>query len=291
MKPNIYDYKDPITFLEAYYAFLKISNPPFSIRKWCKDLGISSPEFFMSCLKRKKNLNHNLVKDIAQGLSLDSQEQAYLEILINLSNATSAREKQLFEMLLAEAGHLRGHKILVEDNSVFSHWVHMAILTMSRIKNIHCTKDTIREYLREPVSQDIINESVDRLLALNLVSYDENGSLKRHQDHTTSKNDAFQKSPHNYFEQVSELAIKGSQVPADEREFQCFSLAINHDQMALFKETIRNFRAKVAALADTNNSDQVYQFNIQFFPLTNQVTQPQLKMNGENVSAFAEQLS
>jgi uncharacterized protein (TIGR02147 family) len=185
--------------------------------------------------------------------------------------------------VLSEVAHLRGSRLFVDDNDVFSHWVHMAILTMARMKNIKHTKNTIHEYLLESVSQDVINDSLERLLSLNLISYDENGYLKRSQDHTTSKNDVFKKSPHDYFEQVSELAKNGAKISADQREFQCFSLAINHEQMPAFKEVIRNFRAKVAALADTENSDQVYQFNIQFFPLTKQA--PTLRSHQQEVTS------
>ena len=262
-----------------HFAVYKTSHEELSVRKWAKILGVNTPELLMDILKRKKKMSLNLVKDVSKGLKLDPSEQLYFEVMVKFANETSAKEKQLQEILLAEIAQLRGTKILVEDNDVFSHWVHMAILTMSRLKNIKCNKETIQEYLLEPVSQEIIDQSIDRLVRLDLIKSDENGNLTRTQDHTTSKNDAFQKSPHNYFEQVSELAKKGSQVLADEREFQCFSLAITHEQIPAFKEVIRNFRAKVAALADTENADQVYQFNIQFFPLTSQVIQPPLRAN------------
>lgn len=172
------------------------------------------------------------------------------------------------ELVLSELSQLTGTRLYVEDDSVFSHWVHMAILTMARLKNFNCNKDTIRENLEEDVPQEVINNAVDRLIYLGLVNYDASGSLKRSQNHTTTKNDIFTKSAQPYFMQVSELAKKASSLSPEIREFQCFSLAINNDQIPAFKDAIRNFRGKVANLANVEDSNQVYQMNIQFFPLS-----------------------
>lgn len=266
--PNIYDFKNSIEYLEKIYQFFKAKDADFSIRKWAKLMDMKSPETLMEIMKGKKKISSSLAGQISVGLKLDASESLYFETMVKYANAESLKEKQLFDLILVETAHLKGTKVHVEDQSVFSHWVHMAILSMTRVKGMHCSKETIKSFLMMEVSQAQVDEAVERLLKLNLVQYNGEGSLVKNFDHTTSKNDAFQKSPHDYFEQVSELAKNGAKVPADEREFQCFSLPIRHDQIPAFKEALRQFRAKVAAMADTENADQVYQFNLQFFPLS-----------------------
>lgn len=270
-KLNIYEFKDPVAFLEAYYAFIKNLNPDISIRKWSKILGINSPDILSEILKRKKKLTLSLAKEVGPKLGFDSSEQLYFEVMIRIINENIFDEKQILERVLSEIKQLRGTKIIVEDNTIFSHWAHMAILSLSRVKNIKCTKESIKDYLIDSVSHEEIAECVNRLLDLKLLIQNENGELKRFHDHTISKNDVYQKPPHNYFIQVSELAKRGSQEHAEDREFQCFSLSINHKQVPAFKEAIRNFRSKLGTLADSENSDQVYQVNIQFFPLSKKV--------------------
>lgn len=134
------------------------------------------------------------------------------------------------------------------------------------------------------VPGEILDESIERLLKLNLINIDANGAITKDYDNVTSKNDVYKKSPHAYYEQVSELAKQAIGSLVEEREFQCFSLAIKHDKIPAFKEMIRNFRAKMCTFAESDITDQVYQMNIQFFPLTR-------KVEGKKARASIQQMS
>lgn len=281
-RPSIYQFKDPVTFLEKIFQYSKEKDPELSVRKWAKDLGVGSSDLLMGILKRKKKISMALIAPISKALQLDSSEMSYFEILVKLTNESSLKERWVLESILAEVKPLSGTVVNVEDQSVFSHWVHMAILSLSRLKGVNCRKENIKNFLMDDVPQDIIDDAIERLIRLGLLSQGENGVLEKNYDHTTSKNDAFSASPHPYFLQTSELAKRGALENAEEREFQCFSLPIRHEQIPEFKQMLRGFRAKVANFA-SKDPDQVYQFNFQFFPLTKQAeTIEQDLMMGKN---------
>lgn len=264
---NIYKFRDPLLFLSARFEFEKIQSKNLSVRKWAISLNIDDQDLLL-VLKNKKKISSPMVSKLSAGLKLSSNEEAYLEALVKFTNATTLKEKQVLEIVLAELSKDHQQTILVEDENVFSHWVHMAIISMSKLKDFHCDKESVRNFLCDEVSPEIVDEAVERLLKLSLVSYDDNGSLKKNYDNTTTKNDVYKKSPFKYYEQVSELAKRGIEVAPEEREYQCFSLAINVEKIPAYKSLIRDFRAKVCALAESDTSNEVYQFNMQFFPLT-----------------------
>lgn len=275
-RPNIYDFQDAIEFLISSYEFEQSRTQDLSLRKWSKIIDIDAQNLIL-IFKKKKKLSLAQSIKISLVLNLDSKETSYFEAMIKYTYEDSEKEKRLLRMVLLELRQHTGRTVMVEDQSVFSHWVHMAIISMSKVDGFRCTQENIRDFLCDEVSQEIIDDSIERLLKLKLITQDEKGCFKKNYDNTTSKNDAYKKSPHQYFEQVAELAKKGAHSPAEEREFQCFSLAIKHEQIPMFKEMIRNFRGKVCDFAEKENSDQVYQFNIQFFPLTKRQTQNSLK--------------
>lgn len=279
---NIFNYEDPVSYLEALVKSFQNNQQHFSIRKWAKSLGLNTPDVLISILKRKKNITMNLVEVLCASLMLDSTEKKYFEVMVKYSQCQSTQDKEILKLVLTELSQLKGNVKIVEDNSVFSHWVHMAILSLCRLPDVVCNKSTISTSLLNQVPDSIINESIERLLKLGLVEYDENENLTRNEHFTTSKNDVFSKSPHQYFKQVSELAIIGSDLPANEREFQCFSLPIHDSQIPLFKEMLRNFRGKVSAMSLNQPCNQVYQFNFQFFPLTK-------KLEAKNEAEIIEQ--
>lgn len=268
--PNIFDHKNIIDYLVAYFQYEKSLNESFSIRKWSKTLDIDSRNF-VSILQQKKKITPVQSQKFMNGLNLDDSEQVYFEALVKLTYAEVEREKQVLEIILSELRMHTGSVAYVEDDSVFSHWSHMAILSMSRITGFECNRNTIKEFLLSDVPEEVVDDSIERLLRLNLIKIGDNGAISKDFDNITSKNDVYKKSPHLYYEQVSNLAKKAIEVSLDEREFQCFSLAIKYDKLPAFKEMIRNFRAKICAFAESDNTDQAYQMNIQFFPLTKKV--------------------
>ena len=75
--------------------------------------------------------------------------------------------------------------------------------------------ETIKEFLVNDIPGEVVDDSIERLLRLNLIKMDVAGSIT--------------------------------------------------------KDMIRNFRAKVCSFAESDTTDQVYQMNIQFFPLTKKV--------------------
>lgn len=264
---NIYQYKDPLAFLISCFEAEKSKTQNLSIRKWAMALNVDDQDLLL-IFKKKKKFSSALVSKLSLSLNLNSDEEAYFEAIVKLADAPTLKEKQVMELVLAELTKNRQPTVFVEDVSVFSHWVHMAIISMSKLEGFRCNKESISNFLCDEVSPEIVDEAVERLLRLELVHYDESGSLKKNYANTTTTNDAYRKSPHQYFEQVSELAKRGVETPAEEREYQCFSLAIKRENIPLYKNLIRDFRAKVCALAESDSADEVYQFNMQFFPLT-----------------------
>lgn len=282
-RPNIFDHKNVIDYLVSCFQYEKLMNDSFSIRKWSKIMDIDSQSLVL-ILQQKKKISPQQTIKLMNGLMLDASEQSYFEALVKLTFAELEREKQVLEIILSELRMHTGAVAYMEDQSVFSHWIHMAILSMSRITGFVCNKDSIKEFLVNDIPGEILDESIERLLKLNLINIDANGSITKDYDNVTSKNDVYKKSPHTYFEQVSELAKQAIETPVEEREFQCFSLAIKHDKIPAFKEMIRNFRAKMCTFAESDVTDQVYQMNIQFFPLTKKLEEKKTQASTQQMS-------
>jgi uncharacterized protein (TIGR02147 family) len=148
----------------------------------------------------------------------------------------------------------------------------MAIINMTSLQNFAGTEKEIHELLNGKVSMEEIREAMARLLSLNLLAIDENGKLKATFTKITTQNDVTTVGVHQYYKQVFNLAIDAIQVPVEKREFQTFSLPINKSTLPLAKTMIRDFRKQFAkAIEQQENGDQVFQMNIQFFPITDSI--------------------
>ena len=265
--PVVYNYTSPLLFITDWLEYEKTRDEKLSLRKWAKILDIDTQDLFLVMAKKKKISSH-MASKIAQKLHLDANEDTYLQVLINYENAKNLTEKKVLETVLLELAPFRGQTFCSSDQSIFSHWVHMAILSMLTVQGVNHSEETLSEALLIDIPKNTISAAIDRLLKLGIISKNGDGFLARNQNRVVSQNDAFKKSPHQYFQQVSELAEKAAELDVELREFQCFSMAINPENFQVYKDLIRGFREKLSALNEKEDSKQVYQFNFQAFPLS-----------------------
>lgn len=282
LPPSIFDFNDPIDFLKAYFDYLKIRTPDLSVRKWSIRLGISSPEILMLIFKNKKRISLTLIPTITNSLKMSAEETQYFDLLVKHSKSINDEEKNLYAQKMAEMrAQQKMHFHTVKNLDIFSNWIYSAILEFCNLKQEVCTEKTIIDSFKIKVAPEIIEEAIEHLLDQQLLSRDEKGNLSKIPFHIISKNDIPVKSVHNYYRQTAELAKEACDIDLNEREFQCMTISLSHSDIPAYKEAIREFRKKITAMKLTHKPDQVFQLNVQFFPLTKGIAE----MSPQNIIA------
>jgi uncharacterized protein (TIGR02147 family) len=268
---SVYNYMDPIDFITDYIRFEKNNNTHFSIRKLSKSLELNSTAPLLDVLKRKKPLKGKVLQGLLQQLPIDKSELMYFQAINERSLAKSEEKVTMYDLLLNE---LRPHfskdevYICKRELDLFSHWIYMAILSLSRIPGFSLHSKNIQNKLKEKLDIGLINDSISKLVEGGLLLEDEQGQLKRVYSSHSTKTDFKSKDVDKYYEMVSDLAVKAISQPLEEREFQCFSMAIDQKNIKLAKEIIRKTRRQLANLASEGSPDSVYQVNLMMFSLT-----------------------
>lgn len=148
----IFDCDSVGEFLSRWLDEAKKQDSDFSLGKLARSLGINS-QSLIEVVKGRKQLSPELATKLCAAMKLSTSEQAYLGNLIHYTYATNETEKRWYATALQELRRSSGPAAVVEDQSVFSHWVHMAILSMSKVKGFDCNPDTIREYLCDEIGR------------------------------------------------------------------------------------------------------------------------------------------
>ena len=74
-----------------------------------------------------------------------------------------------------------------------------------------------------------------------------------------------------YHRQMINNALRAlSETTMEEREMTGYSVPLRKKDIPEFKKMMRKFHREIARLAAKTNADNVYQFNVQLFPLTKQ---------------------
>ena len=268
---SIYNFNDPVDYISSFLENKKSLDEQFSLRQFSNEIGLRSSAPIIDILQRKKKIKNKLAQSLLQGLDIDKSERMYFEALIGKSQTDSFETKKLFDMMLLQLSpSIKGEYSMYTSDQLdlFSHWIYMAVLSLSEICESDFTVEFIKHKLREDVPTDQIEKALFDLLSHGLLSVDSSGKIKKTYLRNTTKADVKHKSVHLYYKMVCSLAIKSIAVPLNQREYNCFSFAVDEKNIPLAKEIIRKCRNDLSKLSEKDNPNQIYQANLMLFPLT-----------------------
>lgn len=166
----------------------------------------------------------------------------------------------------------------IENFKAISHWAYPAILSLCDVTNFKGTIEAIYESLKGKLDIQEVREKVLRLENLNLLKKDSFERYTPTYKKTSVPNDVRNDGVRLYHKSVLEFSKSAlDEVELDEREFQSFAISMSKLKTPRGKQMIRQFLTKLERETQDDQTDSVYQFNIQFFRLTNDSSSSQKK--------------
>ncbi len=268
---QIYDYQSPKQFLLDRVSSIQKQDPSVSIRGLATKMGLKSHALLLMLLQGKRPLRVKHATPIAKGLGLSSQERLYLQALIQFDSALDLEEKRLCGLWLSNL-HPE-HTVAsrqIDHFELVSNWIHMALLSLCETHDFDPAPEAIARRFGGRVSSTEVRAAIERLRSLELITFNaSNGSFKPSQHQVCTPDDVASQGVRKYHKEVMRLAHDAlERVPLNQREFQSFAISIPAAKASLAKEMIRKFRQQFGKAMGSEPGDEVYQFNLQFFQLT-----------------------
>ena len=93
MEHSIYDFDNYRDFLNFVFKQRKSKNPNYSMRKFSKDLGFSSPNHMTDVINGTKKLGKQGMEKILEVLAFPEEERDYFNLLVEVSHCKTDVEK------------------------------------------------------------------------------------------------------------------------------------------------------------------------------------------------------
>jgi uncharacterized protein (TIGR02147 family) len=274
IRPNVFQFDDPLVFLKAFFNSLKVQEPELTIRRWAVRMGLSSPKPLVSIFQGKRGLTLKDLEFILRGLDLLPAEARYFEALVLMKKLKTPQEKRVLENLLhfkreAQTPVSRSSsdqkKIAFEstDDELFSHWVDAAVISALRLKSARSDLSLLRKHLLWETDRTQVDRSLEKIRRLGLL---DDRQDKPKYSSVTTRSDRPHSGARSYFAQINQIATEAIELPLDEREYQCFSIPARKAETPAFKQMVRRFRDEIASFS-AEDGDIVLQFNLEMFPL------------------------
>lgn len=223
-------------------------------------------------IKGSRNLSHKTIPKFAEGLKLNAKEKRYFELLVLFNQTDDLQMKaKYFAEMMALKGALRNLRDLEKEKFDFlSKWYVVAIYVLIDLKDFNSDPAWIAKRLGGSITPSQAKEALENLLKLDMIERDPVRGYRQKQEAVTVADDTRSVAVFSYHQSMIRLAGDAlRKCKPSEREFNGATIAIPKENLPELKEKIRAFRKEINQLASGfEDPDQVYQLNIQLFPLT-----------------------
>ena len=267
---DLYTHLKTHELLKERYHLKKEKNPSFSVRAWADQMGLNSHGGLQQILAGKRTVPKKYIPRIIQSLGLTTNEAMYFETLVDFEKAKTVEEKDIYYKRLT---HLRPSKrkvqhLELENFKYFQNPLHSVIGVMIERSDFKNDPLWIKRNLRIKTTQKEIEEVLERLIILGIVS-EVDGKLKKNHKHIKNKIDTPSQAVQEYHHKMSRVAgeeVKRQSV--DEREYNSISFNFDRKRAKEAKNEMRRFISEFIDKFETSEGDQTYQINVQLFSLT-----------------------
>lgn len=262
-------------FLATYFAQEKKSNPRFSYGEWAKRLNSKDASTLTKIIRGQRHPGPRLIGQLVTYFKFNDSESRYFRSMIQMEKVKE--ESVLRLQVLESLGKLNvktrpKKEIDSEAFALISKWYSLAIRQMVKIPNFKLDSNWIADHLQFPVAAGEIQQMLETLISRGFLSVSEESKVAVSAPLDTI-NDKTDINVRNYHCEMLENAKTSIQKTAtEEREFTSLTLAFQSSRIQEAKDLIRKFKADFDELLGEPNAgsdcDSVYQFQMQFFPLT-----------------------
>lgn len=219
-------------------------NPSYSLRAFAKYLEVS-PATLSQVISGKRELGRKGQEKILSKLDIKEASN---------KNSTKKVESKL--------------KLEEDIFELIAKWHYFAILGLSKVKGAKADPQWIAHKLGITIGE--ANKAIVRLERLGIIEISKDKSFTQISPTLTTKDEVPSAAIREYHQSILKMAqFKIEQVPVEEREYRSITFAGNSKQIKKAKKIIQELKDLVSESMEKGDCDQVYQFSVQLFPLSN----------------------
>lgn len=270
MDIDLYAFTD---FREFLVSWLKV-RPQRSYGSLAKKMGCSK-SLVAAFVTGDRVLQDHWIAPLVRATGLDEAQARYFRDLVEVMDSSHRDRRQAAMTRVTGTQRFReANRAGVATWKLYSCWHYGAILELARRPDFNGAPETIRSHLGPELNVEQVQEALDSLRELGLLTQDADGAwivsevvlTSGHEIHTELVNLAL----YRLYPELLRLAAEAlDQVPGPRRQFAFATVGIPRDAVPDYKRLVSSFMEQVIALSSKGEQvDEVYQLGVQFFPLT-----------------------
>ena len=267
---TIYAYSDFRLYLKDFYRHAHALDRNFSHRFIAMRMGVASSGWFTDLLKGRVNLARKHLIKLVAVLCLDSREAEYLETLVAHNQSVSVEEKLHYFRKLLGFKEYQVDLVGKEKLEFYSQWYYSAIRELLFFHDFQGDYAGLAKRLAPPISTGEARKAIKLLLKLDFIRKNAQGRYQPRE--ATLRKDASFKSLYaaNFLKATMVLGMQAlDNFPKEDRRVSALTLSYSRPVFRKAIVEIEALRTKLVSMMDEDpHPEKVFQFNLQFFPVT-----------------------
>lgn len=266
----VFEYLNYRDYLKAFYTYRKTASRSFSYRSFARQIGVPGHGHIKMVMEGQRNLSPKMARKIGLACDLDRNGTAYFVTLVRWNQSTDLYERQsLWRELVALRSDRTSHEISDEESFLLADWWNVAVFETLRLEDFSDDPAWIAQRLGNQISPERVLDILNGLLEAGLIERTPEG-LRESKQTLVKGGDAPNAVIQLFHHQAASAGIRALETtPVPLREYMATTVTIRRDQLADIKSDIRRFQQRLLQAAESiRGGEEVYQLNIQFFPIT-----------------------
>lgn len=265
-QPSIFTYLDYRKYLSDIIEFLK-ARGEYSVRGFARKVGLGSANYLQIVIRGDRNLGDKFVLPLAEALGLSKNESLFFQTLIKFNSTTDAGDKdRLFRQLLKFKAFKKVRRVVSQEYELFSDWRNVALYEGINTAWAQRSRPEMAKDLS--LAEDELERRLRILEELKLIEQREGKWVKLDAALDTEPL-VHSLSVRNFHRQMIQKGLESvDRFSPAERSLGAMTLPLTESTFRHLERRLNQLRAEITALhAEEVGAENVYQLNIQFFPL------------------------
>ena len=271
-EPEVYDFVDYRAYLKAVVDLRRASSKRISLRQIASKIGVDH-SLLTKVLQLSRHIPANAIPSLVVWLKLDAARAEYFDAMVSYARARSdeAVRKHYEELLRRKP--LDRRRLEAAHYDYFQKWHHVAVRSLLDWYEFFGEDwDALGAKLVPSISGQEARQSVDLLQRLGLVERKESGRYIPSSAHLSTGERWHSAAVRTFQREVirlSEGAVE--RIPKHQRDISTLTVALPRECLEEIREVLKEARSRIIKIADrkaSEESDAVYQLNIQWFPVS-----------------------
>lgn len=271
---SIFSYIDYRKFLEDFYTEKKRTTKCFSYRYFSRRAKLTSPVFLKLVIEGKRNLTERTIRSFAKALDLNERESLYFRHLVLFDQSGDALHKQEHYSVMVSMMGLVNEKVLNSNQSEYlSRWYMPVVRELLCLADFDDNHSLLAQTVVPPITPIEAGRAVNLLVELNLIAPKADGGYCAVSSAWRGTGKIGAKTLRDFNREMARKGIEAiDRFPISSRHASSVTIGISPASYKLLEAELRAFKDRVVAIAHRDeHSSQVYQLNLQLFPVSKDI--------------------